>query len=361
MLWVDKHRPRTVDQLDYHTELAASLKAMVARGDFPHMLLYGPPGAGKKTRVLALLREIYGPGVEKVKVEHKQFKVNSTTVEVPILSSPHHLELNPGDAGNRDRDVVQEVIKDIAASAPLPGGAAAGADGAPQWKPFKIIVLNEVDNLTKDAQHALRRTMEKYISTCRIIMTCNNASRVLAPVRSRCLCVRVAAPTTEDVRRVMAATARKEGIALPDGLAGRIAQQARGNLRKALLLLETARVVQLPLTDSQPIKQADWERYVSEIARGIVGEQSPRKLGEVRNKVYDLLAHCVPPDMIMEALTRVLLKSVGDQPELQMEIVALAAQYEHRMLGGTKAIFHIEAFIAKFMAIYKRFLIASFS
>jgi len=158
MLWVDKHRPRTMDQLDYHMELSQSLKAMVNRGDFPHILFYGPSGAGKKTRVLALLRDIYGPAVEKVKVEHKQFKVGSTTVEIPILSSAHHLELNPGDAGNRDRDVVQELIKEIAASAPLPTSSSGDTS---DWKPFKVVVLNEVDNLSKEAQHALRRTMEK--------------------------------------------------------------------------------------------------------------------------------------------------------------------------------------------------------
>lgn len=158
MLWVDKHRPRTMDQLDYHVELSQSLKAMVDRGDFPHILFYGPSGAGKKTRVLALLRDIYGPAVEKVKVEHKQFKVGSTTIEIPILSSAHHIELNPGDAGNRDRDVVQELIKEIAASAPLP--TSTSGDKA-DWKPFKVVVLNEVDNLSKEAQHALRRTMEK--------------------------------------------------------------------------------------------------------------------------------------------------------------------------------------------------------
>jgi replication factor C subunit 3/5 len=279
MLWVDKHRPKSMKELDYHVELSESLKSMVERGDFPHILFYGPSGAGKKTRVLALLRDIYGPAIDKVKVEHKQFKVGSTTVEVPILSSAHHIELNPGDAGNRDRDVVQELIKEIAASAPLPTSSSGDTT---DWKPFKVVVLNEVDNLSKDAQHALRRTMEKcarrpapreprrargcgaanarrslarlalapcpplrarrYISTCRIMMTCNNASRVIAPVRSRCLCVRIAAPSPAQIAAVLHATARKEALTLPDPLAEKLALQAHGNLRKALLTLEAARV-----------------------------------------------------------------------------------------------------------------------
>ncbi|KAJ1630254.1 replication factor C subunit 3 [Pavlovales sp. CCMP2436] len=352
MLWVDKYRPRSMDALDYHVELSQSLKAMVNRSDFPHILFYGPSGAGKKTRVLALLRDIYGPAVEKVKVDHKQFKVGSTTVEISILSSPHHIELNPGDAGSRDRDVVQEIIKEIAASAPLP----TSSSGDPSdWKPFKVVVLNEVDNLSKEAQHALRRTMEKYITTCRIMMTCNNACRVIAPIRSRCLCVRIAAPSAEQIAMVLHQTARKEALTLPNELAERLALQAHGNLRKALLTLEAARVTMYPFDPKQEVKQADWEKYIDNIALEMLREQSPTKLGEIRNKLYDLLAHCIPPDMIMEQLTRALLGRLKhEKPGVQMEVLYNAALYEHRMISGSKAIFHLEAFVAKFMAVYKR-------
>lgn len=202
MLWVDKHRPRSFGELDYHVELSHALKKMVERGDFPHMMLYGPSGAGKKTRVLALLREIYGSRVEQVKVEHKQFKVGSTSVEVPILSSPHHLELNPGDAGNRDRDVVQEVIKDIAASAPLPTASTADSRA---WVPFKVVVLNEVDNLSKDAQHALRRTMEKCAPAPPPVAPRLAASRPAACIKMR-LCAAAGVPAP---RGAPAASARR--------------------------------------------------------------------------------------------------------------------------------------------------------
>ncbi|PNH06528.1 putative replication factor C subunit 3 [Tetrabaena socialis] len=66
MLWVDKYRPNTFDKFVVHKGVAENLKKLVATGDFPHTLFYGPPGAGKKTLVMALLRAIYGPGVEKV-------------------------------------------------------------------------------------------------------------------------------------------------------------------------------------------------------------------------------------------------------------------------------------------------------
>ena len=112
MLWVDKHRPKKLDELDYHKPLSSQLKRMVGGGDFPHMLLYGPSGAGKKTRLMALLREMFGSSVERLRVEQRTFKVgaSATPVDLTLVCSSHHIELNPSD-GTRDRDVVQEVIK----------------------------------------------------------------------------------------------------------------------------------------------------------------------------------------------------------------------------------------------------------
>uniref|UniRef100_A0A2D4MV07 Replication factor C C-terminal domain-containing protein n=1 Tax=Micrurus spixii TaxID=129469 RepID=A0A2D4MV07_9SAUR len=70
-LWVDKYRPTSLCKVDYHREQAAQLRNLVQCGDFPHLLVYGPSGAGKKTRIMCLLRELYGSGVEKLRIEHQ--------------------------------------------------------------------------------------------------------------------------------------------------------------------------------------------------------------------------------------------------------------------------------------------------
>ena len=207
MLWVDKHRPKKLDELDYHKPLSSQLKRMVGGGDFPHMLLYGPSGAGKKTRLMALLREMFGSSVERLRVEQRTFKVgaSATPVDLTLVCSSHHIELNPSDAGTRDRDVVQEVIKEIAQSASVVAGAGPA---------FKVVVLNEVERMSKPAQHALRRTMEKYVATCRLLLCCVNPSKVIAPIRSRCVCLRVAAPSHEEVVQVLEKCCHKEGLKL---------------------------------------------------------------------------------------------------------------------------------------------------
>lgn len=114
MLWVDKHRPHSLDKFAHvNGDIARHLKRLVADGDCPHLLFYGASGAGKKTLALAVLREIFGPAVEKVKVEGKTWKLElpgdrKVEVELTTVSSNYHVEMNPSDVGTKDRYVVQE-------------------------------------------------------------------------------------------------------------------------------------------------------------------------------------------------------------------------------------------------------------
>ena len=134
-LWVDKYRPGKLSELSFHKEQAGMLRRLVESGDFPHLLVSGPPGAGKKTRVSAVLRELFGPGVTRVRMEHKAFKTPSNkTLEIATVASTHHIEINPSDVGVQDRLVVQEVIKEMA-SMPLPNVDAAN------YRPFKGTVF----------------------------------------------------------------------------------------------------------------------------------------------------------------------------------------------------------------------------
>jgi len=324
----------------------------VAGGDIPHTLFYGPPGAGKKTLILALLRQIYGSGVEKLKVECKPWKIQLPSrvleLELTTLSSAYHLELNPSDAGNNDRFVVQEIIKEMARSRPI------GLDGQAG---FKILVLNEVDRLSKEAQHSLRRTMEKYSSACRLVLNCSNVSKVIEPVRSRCLCIRVAAPTEAKITDMLQATSAAEGLALPAELATRIAQSSERNLRRALLSLEAAKAANYPFSPDQPVALPDWEMYINEIAGDIIREQNPKSLYQVRGKLYELLVNCIPPELVLRKLTFAVLKKLDD--ELKRGAACNAAGFEHRLQQGSKAIFHLEAFVARIMSDYKQWLINS--
>ncbi|XP_032516812.2 replication factor C subunit 3 [Danaus plexippus] len=345
-LWVDKHRPKDLMKLDYHKDQAVRLKSLVQQSDFPHLLVYGPSGAGKKTRIMCLLRELYGSGSERLRQETMHFTTPSNKkIEIMTVSSNYHIEVNPTDVGIHDRVVIMDLVKNVAQTHQI--------DSAGQ-REFKVVILNEVDDLTKDAQHALRRTMEKYVSTCRLILIANSISRVIPAIRSRCLTIRVPAPTETEIASVLHAVCKKEGLSLPSELAMRIAKSADRNLRRALLMCEACKVQHYPFTSDQKVPEPDWQIFIRDTAAMILSEQSPKKLAEVRQKLYELIIHGVPPDVIFAGLLKELVCNCD--MSMKCKIASYAAQYEHRMRLGNKSIFHIEAFVAKFMAIYKKFL-----
>ena len=140
------------------------------------------------------------------------------------------------------------------------------------------MLLNEVDNLSKEAQHGLRRTMEKYSQACRLVLVCNSVSKVLDAVRSRCLPIRVAAPSTTEVEALLHDVAKREKLTLPPELAGRVAAHSERNMRRALLSLEACRAHQYPFTAGPGragdglggVRRADRERDLT----GAVAEAS---------------------------------------------------------------------------------------
>lgn len=330
--------------MDYHPDLSNRLKRMAATGNPPHMLFVGPGGAGKSTRVHALLRELYGPGVDAIKVETRSVAPNpntpSNTVDIQVVVSNYHLSLTPSDVGNKDRAVVMQLIKEVAAHPPL------GAHS------FKIVVIDEAGTLTNQAQAALRRTMERYMRTCRIVLLCDSVSKIIPPLRSRCLAVRVGAPSNEEVQGVLQKVAAKESLKLAPELAARIADKAHRDLRRAVLILESVHAQGGAFTKDTPLPQEGWEAAVERIAKKILQEQSPKCAMEVRGMLYELLAACLPADFILKEL---LAKLTADQRDdaLKQRAIAAAAHFESTMRQGSKEIFHLEAFVLRFMADFK--------
>lgn len=346
MLWVDKYRPKDLSALDYHKEQAQDLKNLIKDGDFPHLLMYGPLGAGKKTRIMCLLRQLYGSGVDRLKVNTMTcITPSNKKIEIATVSSNYHIEVNPSDVGIYDRVVIMDVIKNMAQTQQLNSNAQ---------REFKVVLITDADNLTKDAQHALRRTMEKYISNCRIILCASSISKVIPAIRSRCLCVRVAAPTHDEIVSIITQVCAKESLKLHPTLAEKIAQKSDRNLRRAILMCEACRVEDRELSADQKVAEPDWYLFIKSIANDITREQSVQSLAKIREKLYELIVFGIPADTIFTTLLDELLQNcdfgVGSQ------IVTQAASYEHRMSQGNKEIFHLEAFVAKCMALLQNMM-----
>lgn len=115
-------------------------------------------------------------------------------LDVNVVQSNYHIELTPSDVGQWDRTVVQDILKEIAQTQQIDASAK---------KRFKVVVINEADLLSRDAQAALRRTMEKYTTNMRVILCANSTARIIGPIRSRCLLLRVGAPTDDEVHPIL--------------------------------------------------------------------------------------------------------------------------------------------------------------
>lgn len=153
-IWLEKYRPKTLNEVYGNIEQVNTLRACVAQGSIPNLILSGPPGVGKTSSVLCIVRELLDT----------YFKEAT-------------LELNASD--ERGIDVVRDQIKSFAQKkVPLPPGRT------------KIIILDEADSLTDGAQHALRMIISNFSQTTRFVLSCNTSSKIIEPIQSRCIILR---------------------------------------------------------------------------------------------------------------------------------------------------------------------------
>jgi replication factor C subunit 2/4 len=178
------------------------------------MLFYGPPGTGKTSTVLALAKELYGPELIKSRV----------------------LELNASD--ERGISIVREKVKDFARMQ-LSNPSAEYRARYP-CPPYKIIILDEADSMTQDAQSALRRTMETYSKITRFCLICNYVTRIIDPLASRCSKFRFKSLDQGNAKKRIEEIAEKEEVKLEDGAADTLIKCSEGDLRKAITFLQSA-------------------------------------------------------------------------------------------------------------------------
>lgn len=183
----------------------------------PHMLFYGPPGTGKTSTILALAKSLFGPALYRSRI----------------------LELNASD--ERGINIVREKIKDFArAQLSQPSGLDAAYREQYPCPPFKIIILDEADSMTQDAQSALRRTMEQYSRITRFCLVCNYVTRIIEPLASRCSKFRFKALDGVAAGDRLEEIAKAENLRLEDGVVDKLIKCSEGDLRRAITYLQSA-------------------------------------------------------------------------------------------------------------------------
>ncbi len=307
---------------------------MLRSSNLPHCLMYGPPGTGKTSTLLALARELFGPELARSRV----------------------LELNASD--ERGINIVREKIKDFARQQlSNPPGGREYRERYP-CPPFKMIILDEADSMTQDAQSALRRTMETYARVTRFCLVCNYVTRIIDPLASRCSKFRFKALDRGNAGRRLEDIARLEGVPLGEGAVDALVRCSDGDLRKAITFLQSAARLVGAVGAAAKGEEADGEdmdvdgeekvtvRIVEEIAGVVPGSIVNRlftaikakggagKYDSVAKAVEDLVADGWSGTQVMAQLYSRVLEDEMVLDKEKAKIVMVFSEVDKRLVDG---------------------------
>ena len=313
-MWVEKYRPKTLNEVVDLNRIIESLQAFLKNPQsMPHLLLAGIPGTGKTTVAICIARELFGD------------KWKSFT-----------LELNASD--ERGINTVRDRIKDFSRYGRTGFGDA----------PYSLIILDESDQMTGAAQTALRRIMETSSRTSRFILICNYSSKIIEPIQSRCAIFRFSKLDKNAMVEHLKKIAHEENLQLLEEAAERIVEYSEGDLRHAINALQTAAAYQTGAIDEQTILQ-------------VFGEASPRQVQlmlnkalsgnfiEARKMMYDLIGqYGFSGSEIVRQIKRELLKVPYISDSQKAELTDIIGEYDYRLTQGANSDIQLSALLAQF-------------
>ena len=311
-IWVEKYRPKTLDEVVGQDEIAERLKAYAATKNLPHLLFAGPPGTGKTTCAMALARDMFG----------EDWRQN-------------YYELNSSD--ERGIDVVRSKIKEIARLAPF-GGTT-----------FKIIFLDEADNLTADAQAALRRTMETYSKTSRFILSANYSSRLIEPIQSRTAVFRFRPLKPEAIREYLTRIAKAEKLKITDDGIDALIYIAGGDMRRAVNSLQVAASLGSTIDAdvlykvASTIKPEDVKKLIEKALTGDF-----LRAREVLDRL--LIEYGVSGEDVLRQLHRSVF-DINVPDEYKVRLLDRIGETDFRLIEGSNERIQLEALLAHFTLI----------
>ncbi|MDO8427941.1 MAG: replication factor C small subunit [Candidatus Diapherotrites archaeon] len=310
--WVEKYRPKKLNEVVGQKIIVQRLKEYVNSKNMPHMMFAGPAGCGKTSCAVALAKEMYTDHLEQ-----------------------NFLELNASDT--RGIDVVRGQIKDFART------LAFNAQ-------HKVIFLDEADSLTNDAQHALRRTMEKYTKTARFILNVNYSSRIIEPIQSRCIVFRFSRLQETDLNQKLNEIAKAEQLELDEKALKAIAYISDGDLRKATNALQGASILGKKISEESIFNVSSRAKPVE--IKEMILLALEQKFLDVRNRLDKLmLEHGMSGEDVMVQVYKETLdldETILDTKK-KIELVNIIGEYNFRLVQGANERIQLEALMAQFM------------
>ncbi|KAG6671828.1 hypothetical protein I3842_16G024100 [Carya illinoinensis] len=303
--WVEKYRPKQVKDVAHQEEVVRVLTNTLQTSNCPHMLFYGPPGTGKTTTALAIAHQLFGPELYKSRV----------------------LELNASD--DRGINVVRTKIKDFAAVA-VGSGQRQGGYPCP---PFKIIILDEADSMTEDAQNALRRTMETYSKVSRFFFICNYISRIIEPLASRCAKFRFKPLSEEIMSSRILHICKEERLNLDAEALSTLSSISQGDLRRAITYLQSAvRLFGSSISSKDLISVSGV--IPQEIVKAFIVTCKSGNFDVANKEVNDIIAEGYPVSQMLYQLLEVVVEADDVSDEQKARICKKLAEADKCLVDG---------------------------
>jgi replication factor C small subunit len=306
-MWVEKYRPTNLSEIVNQTEIIGSLEALIKDPtDMPHLMFSGSAGVGKTTTAICIARQILG----------KNYNPNSV------------LELNASD--ERGIGMVREKVKKFS-----------------KWSgfadiPFKIIILDEADEMTSDAQTALRRVIEETAKFCRFIFIANNISKIIDPIQSRCATFKFTTIPEEDVISRLGEIAKKEKVKAEKKGLKAIYDYSEGDLRHAINLMQAT--ASLGEISEENVLASAGLTKTSDVD-GILKIALSGKVPEAREKMIELIkVYGMSESDFLKYLNSAVFKSKHDKLSDILEVIA---KYDYRILVGANSEIQLSAMLAE--------------
>src|SRR3989338_5768011 len=308
-LWAEKYRPSDFTDIVGQEEIVKRLHAFVKHKNLPHLLFAGPPGVGKTSTSLVIAKQLY-------KDNWRQ----------------NVIELNASD--ERGIDVIRTKVKDFARTRAL--GEV----------PFKICILDESDSLTREAQQALRRTMENYTTTCRFILLANYSSKIIEPIQSRCAVFRFKPLSEPEILRIIDKIAVNEKIKVDEKGKNAVMEVSEGDCRRLENVMQSCAAVSDSITEETvySVASAAKPKEIKEVIALALGN----RFTEARNKLLEtMLNHGLAGlDIIKHIQNEVL--SLDIESRKKMRLIESCGEIEFRMSEGADEFVQLEALLSRF-------------
>lgn len=309
-IWTEKYRPEIFEELFGQDEIVKRVRNLTSSLNIPHLLFAGPAGTGKSSLALIIVKQLFG-----------------------ATWRDNYLELNASD--ERGIDVVRQKVKDFARTKAL------------QSAPFKVIFLDEADALTREAQQALRRTMENYTATCRFMLSCNYSSKIIDPIQSRCAIFRFKLLEKKEMDKIIKKIGENEKLVVEEPAMEALYEASEGDCRRVINLMQATASISTKIT--------------KDLVDTIISSAKPKDIKVVleyalsgdflaaREKLLDImLKESIAGQEIIKAIQKEIW-NLAIEADIKVRLTEKAGEIEFRLVEGSDEFVQLESLLASFV------------